>query len=110
MANEGLFGVHGAALSLRSQRLSMLASNIANAATPNDTTEVNSDVRRNEAFIMVTRTGSSCASSAYVLPPEILRAWCWMMSACTYAVNGPATVWPWNAIASSGTVMFSARS
>lgn len=35
MANEGLFGVHGAALSLRSQRLSMLASNIANAATPN---------------------------------------------------------------------------
>lgn len=35
MANESLFGVHGAALSLRSQRLSMLASNIANAATPN---------------------------------------------------------------------------
>lgn len=35
MANEALFGVHGAALALRSQRLSMLASNIANAATPN---------------------------------------------------------------------------
>ena len=35
MANESLFGVHGAALALRSQRLSMLASNIANAATPN---------------------------------------------------------------------------
>ena len=31
---EGLFGIHGAALSLRSQRLSLLASNIANAATP----------------------------------------------------------------------------
>ena len=31
---EGLFGVHGTALALRSQRLSMLASNIANAATP----------------------------------------------------------------------------
>ena len=30
-----LFGIHGAALALRSQRLSMLASNIANAATPN---------------------------------------------------------------------------
>lgn len=29
-----LFGVHGAALSLRSQRLSLLASNIANSATP----------------------------------------------------------------------------
>ena len=31
---EGLFGVHGTALTLRSQRLSLLASNIANAATP----------------------------------------------------------------------------
>ncbi len=35
MAQDSLFGVHGTALALRSQRLSMLASNIANAATPN---------------------------------------------------------------------------
>lgn len=34
MAGIDLFGVHGAALELRSQRLSLLASNIANAATP----------------------------------------------------------------------------
>jgi flagellar basal-body rod protein FlgB len=34
MADE-LFGVHAAALAIRSQRLSLLASNIANAATPN---------------------------------------------------------------------------
>ena len=35
MANgESLFGIHGAALTLRSQRLNLLASNIANAATP----------------------------------------------------------------------------
>ena len=34
MAENSLFGVHGTALALRSQRLSMLASNIANAATP----------------------------------------------------------------------------
>lgn len=32
---DSLFGIHGAALRLRSQRLEMLASNIANAATPN---------------------------------------------------------------------------
>lgn len=32
--SQSLFGVHGTALALRSQRLSMLASNIANAATP----------------------------------------------------------------------------
>lgn len=35
MSSNDLFGVHGAALALRSQRLSLLASNIANAATPN---------------------------------------------------------------------------
>lgn len=32
--SEGLFGIHGAALELRSQRLGLLTSNIANAATP----------------------------------------------------------------------------
>ncbi|MHA7820940.1 MAG: flagellar basal body rod protein FlgB [Erythrobacter sp.] len=32
--SEQLFGIHGAALELRSQRTGVLASNIANAATP----------------------------------------------------------------------------
>lgn len=32
--NNSLFGVHGAALAVRSQRMGMLASNIANASTP----------------------------------------------------------------------------
>ena len=32
--SESLFGIHGAALELRSQRMGVLASNIANAATP----------------------------------------------------------------------------
>ena len=31
---EGLFGIHAAALELRSQRMGLLTSNIANAATP----------------------------------------------------------------------------
>ena len=31
---ESLFGIHATALQLRSQRMSMLASNIANASTP----------------------------------------------------------------------------
>lgn len=35
MGADNIFGVHGAALQLRSQRLTLLASNIANAATPN---------------------------------------------------------------------------
>ena len=33
--NDPLFGISGDALKLRSQRMSLLASNIANAATPN---------------------------------------------------------------------------
>ena len=32
--SEALFGIHGTALGLRSQRMELLASNIANAATP----------------------------------------------------------------------------
>ncbi|MFN4221037.1 MAG: flagellar basal body rod protein FlgB [Novosphingobium meiothermophilum] len=32
--SETLFGIHGKALELRSQRMGLLASNIANAATP----------------------------------------------------------------------------
>ncbi len=32
--SEGLFGIHGAALEIRAQRMGVLASNIANAATP----------------------------------------------------------------------------
>ena len=35
MAGDPLFGIHGDALALRSQRMALLASNIANAATPN---------------------------------------------------------------------------
>lgn len=31
---EGLFGIHGAALEIRAQRMGVLAGNIANAATP----------------------------------------------------------------------------
>lgn len=34
MGSNSLFGVHGAALSVRSQRMGLLASNIANASTP----------------------------------------------------------------------------
>jgi len=34
MADDTLFGVHAAALQVRSQRMGLLASNIANASTP----------------------------------------------------------------------------
>ena len=34
MGQPGLFGIHGTALQVRGQRMALLASNIANAATP----------------------------------------------------------------------------
>ena len=34
MSDQSFFGIHGAALELRSRRLGLLASNIANASTP----------------------------------------------------------------------------
>jgi flagellar basal-body rod protein FlgB len=34
MGSNNIFGVHGAALQVRSQRMGVLASNIANASTP----------------------------------------------------------------------------
>ena len=34
MAEDSLFGIHGAALEVRSRRMGLLASNIANASTP----------------------------------------------------------------------------
>ena len=35
LLGQSLFGIHGAALEVRSQRMGLLTSNIANAATPN---------------------------------------------------------------------------
>jgi hypothetical protein len=46
----------------------------AKAATPKATTDVNSEARRNEAVITVSRVGSSRSSSAYVRPPLASRA------------------------------------
>ncbi|MEO5937444.1 MAG: flagellar basal body protein, partial [Sphingomonas sp.] len=34
MADNSLFGIHGAALEVRGQRMGILASNIANSSTP----------------------------------------------------------------------------
>jgi len=37
---------------------------MASTATPNDTTDVKSDARRKDAFMTVSRFGSSCGNSA----------------------------------------------
>ena len=80
------------------------------AATPNATTEVNSDARRNDPVIAVWRAGSSRPSSAYVLPPVAARVCFSMVLASVYAVKGPLTCFPAKRSASSETVIFSSLS
>lgn len=53
---DSLFGVHGAALALRSQRLNLLASNIANASTPGYKAR---DIDFDKALAEATRKGGS---------------------------------------------------
>jgi flagellar basal-body rod protein FlgB len=69
-ANDQLFGIHGASLALRSQRLAMLASNIANAATPNYKAR---DIDFTKALELATAQGkdaneAASASVAYRVP------------------------------------------
>ncbi len=58
---DSLFGVHGAALTLRSQRLSLLAANIANAATPNYKAR---DIDFDQALANATQGSSPDAAAA----------------------------------------------
>lgn len=58
---DPLFGVHGKALAIRSQRLAMLASNIANAATPNYKAR---DIDFQKALADATGNGGMAADQA----------------------------------------------
>jgi len=60
MAADPLFGVHGAALAIRSQRLAMLASNIANAGTPGYKAR---DVDFDQAMALATGEGKSAGDA-----------------------------------------------
>ena len=67
MASEKLFGVHAAALQLRSQRMMMLASNIANAATPNYKAR---DLDFSKALDLAQRGGSTEGAVLYRVPVQ----------------------------------------
>jgi flagellar basal-body rod protein FlgB len=58
---DPLFGIHGTALQIRSQRLAMLASNIANAATPNYKAR---DIDFQKALADATGSGGMTADQA----------------------------------------------
>ena len=65
MANGSLFGVHGAALEVRAQRMNLLASNIANASTPNFKAK---DIDFNHALASVERQGGIEQATLYRTP------------------------------------------
>ena len=65
MANGSLFGVHGAALQVRAQRMNLLASNIANASTPNFKAK---DIDFTQALASVERQGGIEQATLYRTP------------------------------------------
>ena len=65
MASEKLFGLHATALQLRSQRMMMLASNIANAATPNYKAR---DIDFSKALVLAEQGQSTESAIAYRVP------------------------------------------
>lgn len=67
MAMDKLFGVHATALRLRSERMMMLASNIANAATPNYKAR---DLDFSKAMELAERGQTSNAAIAYRIPVQ----------------------------------------
>lgn len=63
---DGLFGVHGAALEVRAQRMGVLASNIANASTPGFKAR---DVDFKEALGAAEQSGGAAAvATKYRVP------------------------------------------
>lgn len=65
MASDNVFGIHATALKVRSQRMAMLASNIANAATPNYKAR---DIDFSKALSLAERGQSFEAATAFRIP------------------------------------------
>ena len=65
MAEDSLFGIHAAALSVRSQRMGLLASNIANASTPGFKAR---DLDFGTALASAENGGSTDAAMRYRMP------------------------------------------
>lgn len=65
MASDDLFGTHATALKVRSLRMAMLASNIANAATPNYKAR---DIDFSKALALAEQGRSTDSAIAYRVP------------------------------------------
>jgi len=67
MANDTLFGIHGAALQVRAERMGVLASNIANASTPGFKAR---DIDFREALASAIRDDSIAAATRFRVPNQ----------------------------------------
>ncbi|UVO51236.1 flagellar basal body protein [Sphingomonas sp. SUN019] len=99
MASDSLFGVHGAALEVRGQRMGVLASNIANASTPGFKAQ---DVDFRQALSAVERNGSTAMASAikYRVPNQT------SMDGNTVELSQEQTAFAENAIQYQTTLSF----
>lgn len=101
MAEDRILGMHGAALQLRSQRLNMLASNIANAATPNYKAR---DLDFDRAMQSVQQGGTldqaMSQNAGYRIPLQP------SMDGNTVELNTEQTLFAENAVAYSTTLSF----
>ncbi len=67
--SDRLFGIHGAALELRSHRMGMLTSNIANAATPGyQARDIDFDAALNARMDGAGRDGAIAGATRYRVP------------------------------------------
>src|ERR1700712_5564059 len=103
MPSDSLFGVHGAALEVRSQRMGVLASNIANASTPGFKAQ---DVDFTSALASVenaTNTGGDVSISGalkYRVPTQA------SLDGNTVELAGEQTAFAENAVAYQTTLSF----
>lgn len=98
--NERLFGIHGAALTLRSERMGVLASNIANAATPGFKAR---DIDFDAALEARLAGGRSAAAAA---PLVYRRPTMPSLDGNTVELNREQVAFAENAVAYSATLSF----
>ncbi len=102
MAGDSLFGVHGAALEVRSARMGVLASNIANASTPGFKAK---DVDFGQALAAVEQSGSTgttdtTVATKYRVPTQT------SMDGNTVELSQEQTAFAENAIQYQSTLSF----
>ncbi len=97
MSGDTLFGVHGAALEVRSQRMGVLASNIANASTPGFKAR---DIDFQSALASVEHDGGLSAATKYRIPTQT------SMDGNTVELNQEQTAFAENAVQYQTTLSF----